>query len=147
MGMCRGAWSHWPDSLKGYWVSPVKMIPKLPVTVICVSPWYVYPRTHIPSDMCIPSIWLPVKCVSPTPHPSKEVLVLFLLFFWIWGNHRQGGYKWFKIMSNIIDKRATIREKIITKPFLASFILLHGPQFWCKHSFLSLSSVIIILCL
>ena len=24
------------------------------VTVICVSPWYVYPRTHITSDMCIP---------------------------------------------------------------------------------------------
>ena len=53
------------------------------VTVICVSPWYVYPRTHIPSDMCIPPIWLPVKCVSPTPHPSKQVSVLFLLFLWI----------------------------------------------------------------
>ena len=24
------------------------------VTVICVSPWYVYPHTHITSDMCIP---------------------------------------------------------------------------------------------
>ena len=24
------------------------------VTVICVSPCYVYPHTHIPSDMCIP---------------------------------------------------------------------------------------------
>ena len=24
------------------------------VTVICVSPWYVYSRTHITSDMCIP---------------------------------------------------------------------------------------------
>ena len=53
------------------------------VTVICVSPWYVHPRTHIPSDMCIPPIWLLVKCVSPTPHPLKQVSALFLLFLWI----------------------------------------------------------------
>ena len=38
----------------------LKMLTWLPskqlgVTVICVSPWYVYPRTHITSNMCIPS--------------------------------------------------------------------------------------------
>ena len=31
---------------------PLRPLPG--VTGICVSPWYVYPRTHIPSDMCIP---------------------------------------------------------------------------------------------
>ena len=115
------------------------------VTVICVSPWYVYPRTHIPSDMCIPPIWLPVKCVSPTPHPSKQVSVFISVVFVNSTNHRQRDYKWFKITSNTIDKRATIRDKIIAKLSLAS-LLLRGPQCWCKHSFslLSLSNVIII---
>ena len=60
-------------------------------------------------------------------------------------NHRQRDYKWFKIRSNTIDKRATIRDKTIAKLSLAS-LLLRGPQCWCKHSFslLSLSNVIII---
>ena len=115
------------------------------VTVICVSPWYVYPRIHIPSDMCIPPIWLPVKCVSPTPHPSKQVSVFISVVFVNSTNHRQRDYKWFNITNNTIDKRATIRDKIIAKLSLAS-LLLRGPQCWCKHSFslLSLSNVIII---
>ena len=111
-----------------------------------VSQWYVYPRTHIPSDMCIPPIWLPVKCVSPTPHPSKQVSVFISVVFVNSTNHRQfRDYKWFNITSNTIDKRATIRDKIIAKLSLAS-LLLRGPQCWCKHSFslLSLSNVIII---
>ena len=106
-----------------------------------VSQWYVYssdvyPRTHIPSDKCIPPIWLPVKCVSPTPTPPNKCRFYFCCFC---------DYKWFKITSNTIDKRATIRDKIIAKLSLAS-LLLRGPQCWCKHSFslLSLSNVIII---
>ena len=60
-------------------------------------------------------------------------------------NHRQRDYKWFKIRSNTIDKRATIRDKTIAKLSLAS-LLLRAPQCWCNHSFSlhSLSSVIII---
>ena len=57
-----------------------------------VVAWHKEPsRCH--SDMCIPvicvfpPIWLPVKCVSPTPtphsNPSKKLSVLFLLFLWI----------------------------------------------------------------
>ena len=105
--------------------------------MICVSPWYVYARTHIPSDMCIPPIWLPMKCVSPT-----LISVVFVNF----ANHRQRDYKLFKITSNTIDKRATIRDKIIAELSVAS-LLLRGPQCgWRKHSFslLSLSNVIMI---
>ena len=60
-------------------------------------------------------------------------------------NHRQRDYKWFKIRSNTIDKRATIRDITIAKLSLAS-LLLRAPQCWCNHSFSlhSLSSVIII---
>ena len=41
------------------------------VTVICVSPWYVYPRTHIPSDMCIPG----GDTINTDAHPrhNKEI--------------------------------------------------------------------------
>ena len=110
-----------------------------------MSQWYVYPRTHIPSDMCIPPIWLPVKCVSPNPHPSKQVLVLFLLFLWILQIIVKGTTKDSRLRATQSDKRATIRDKIIAKLSLAS-LLLRGPQCWCKHSFslLSLSNVIII---
>ena len=121
------------------------------VTVICVSPWYVYSRTHIPSDMCISPIWLPVKCVSPTyplppsPPPLQTSVGFISVVFVNFGNHRHRDYKWLTIMNNTIDNRATIRDKIIAKLSLAS-LLLRGPQCWCKHSFslLSLSNVIII---
>ena len=111
---------------------------------LLVSQWYVYPRTHIPSDKCIPPIWLPVKCVSPTSTPPNKRRFYFCCFV-NFVNHRQRDYKWFKITSNTIDKRAMIRDKIIAKLSLAS-LLLRGPQCWCKHSFslLSLSNVIII---
>ena len=41
------------------------------VTVICVSPLYVYPRTHIPSDMCIPG----GDTINTDAHPrhNKEI--------------------------------------------------------------------------
>ena len=116
-----------------------------------LSQWYVYPR-----DMCIPVHISLVICVSLqygcqwnvyplTPHPSKQVSVFISVVFVNSTNHRQRDYKWFKIMSNTIDKRATVRDKIIATLFLAS-LLLRGPQCWCKHSFslLPLSNVIII---
>ena len=116
-----------------------------------VSQWYVYPRdmcipVHISSsDMCIPPIWLPVKCVSPTPPPLQTSVGFTSVVFVNFANHHQRDYKWFKIRSNTIDKRETIRDKIIAKLSLAS-LLLRGSQCWCKHSFslLSLSNVIII---
>ena len=42
--------------LVAYPVCFVFLISKMtaPVAVICVPPWYVYPRTHITSDMCTP---------------------------------------------------------------------------------------------
>ena len=43
------------------------------VTVICVSPWIAFPRTHIPRDMCFPEhISLGMR-VSPT-----EALVIYV---------------------------------------------------------------------
>ena len=104
------------------------------VTVICVSPWNVYPSNMAASEMCI-----------PYPPPLQTSVGFISVVFVNFANHRQRDYKWFKITSNTIDKRATIRDKIIAKLSLAS-LLLRGPQCWCKHSFslLSLSNVIII---
>ena len=88
-----------------------------------VVAWHKEPsRCH--SDMCIPviyvfpPIWLPVKCVSPTPTLQKIVGFISVVFM-NFANHRQGDFKWFKIMSNIIDKRETIRDKTNVKLFLA----------------------------
>ena len=78
----------------------LKMIPKMD-------------RCH--SDMCIPVHITLVICVSLTPQPSKQAFY-FCCFC-------EGDYKCFQIMSNIIDKRATIRDKIIAKLFLASLLL------------------------
>ena len=61
-------------------------------------------RCH--SDMCIPEHITLVICVSPSPNPSKQVFY-FCCFC-------EGDYKWFKVMSNIIDKRATIRDNEFT---------------------------------
>ena len=117
---------------------------------IPVSQWYVYPR-----DMRIPVHISLVICVSlqygcqwnvyPLPPPLQTSVGFISVVFVNFANHRQRDYKWFKITSNTIDKRATIRDKIIAKLSLAS-LLLRGPQCWCKHSFslLSLSNVIII---
>ena len=81
----------------------------------------------------------------PYPPPLQTSVGFISVVFVNFANHRQRDYKWFKITSNTIDKRATIRDKIIAKLSLAS-LLLRGPQCWCKHSFslLSLSNVIII---
>ena len=107
--------------------------------------------------MCIPIHISLVICVSlqygcqwnvyplpPTP-PNKRRFYFCCFCEFQWGNHRQRDYKSFKITSNTIDKRATIRDKIIAKQSLAS-LLLRELQCWCKHSFslLSLSNVIII---
>ena len=99
--------------------------------VICVSlqfgcQWNVYP-------------------LPPSPPPVQTSVGFISVVFVNFGNHCHRDYKWFTIMSNTIDKRATIRGKIIAKLSLAS-LLLRGPQCWCKHSFslLSLSNVIII---
>ena len=81
----------------------------------------------------------------PYPPPLQTSVGFISVVFVNFANHRQRDYKWFKITSNTIDKRATIRDKIIAKLSLAS-LLLRGPQCWCKHSFslLFLSNVIII---
>ena len=53
--------------------------------------------------------------------PGKfHVVVLVFVVFVNFANHRQRDYKWFKITRNTIDKRATIRDKIIAKLSLAS---------------------------
>ena len=50
-----------------------------------VSQWYVYP-------------------LPPPSHLSKQVSVLFLLFFVNFANRHQGNNKWFKIMSHLSTK-------------------------------------------
>ena len=109
-----------------------------------VSQWYVYPRTHIPSDVYPFNMAASEMCI-PYPPPLQKSVGFISVVFVNFVNRRQRDYKWFKITSNTIDKRATIRDKIIAKLSLAS-LLLRGPQCWCKHSFslLSLSNVIII---
>ena len=100
------------------------------------SQWYVYPR-----DMCIPAHISLVICVSlqygcqwnvyPLHQPIQPSVGFSSVFFVNFANHRQRDYKWFKITSNTIDKRARVRVKIIAKLSLAS-LLLRGPQCWCK---------------
>ena len=73
------------------------------------------------SEMCI-----------PYPPPLQTSVGFISVFFVNFGNHRQGDNKILMIQDYeqhiyIIDKRATIREKIIAKLFLAS-LLLRGPQ-------------------
>ena len=117
-----------------------------------MSQWYVYPR-----DMCIPIHISLVICVSlqygcqwnvsvPYPPPLQTSVGFYSVVFVNFANHRQKDYKWFKVTSNTIDKRAMIRDKIIAKLSVASLLLNSWPQCWCKHSFslLSLSNVIII---
>ena len=107
--------------------------------VICTYPkWYVYLSNMAASEMCIPY-------PPPPPSPLQTSVGFISVVFVNFGNHRHRDYKWFTIMSNTIDKRATTRDKIMAKLSLAS-LLLRGPQCWCKHSFslLSLSNVIII---
>ena len=110
-----------------------------------------YSRTHIPSDMCISPIWLPVKCVSPTyplppypPTPPNKCRFYFCCFCEFCESSSKG-VQMIQDTSNTIDKRATIQDKIIAKLSLAS-LLLRGPQCRFKHSFslLSLSNMIII---
>ena len=43
------------------------------VTVICVSQWYVFPRTHIPRDMCFPHKM--AVNVLRFPHPPPRVFL------------------------------------------------------------------------
>ena len=103
-----------------------------------MSQWYVYPRE--PHDMCIPVHISLVICVSlqyscqwnvyPLPPPLQTSVGFISVVFVNFANHRQRDYKWFKIMSNTIDKRATIQDKIVDKLSLAS-LLLCGPQCWC----------------
>ena len=46
------------------------------VTVICVSPWDVYPHTHITSDMCIPSkMAASDMCIPHPPSPLLEITI------------------------------------------------------------------------
>ena len=70
------------------------------------------------SEMCI-----------PYPPPLQTSVGFTSVVFVNFANHRQRDYKRFKITSNTIDKRATIRDrdKIIAKLSLAS-LLLRGPQ-------------------
>ena len=73
------------------------------------------------SEMCI-----------PYPPPLQTSVGFISVVFVNFGNHRQGDNKILMIQDYeqhiyIIDKRATIREKIIAKLFLAS-LLLRGPQ-------------------
>ena len=50
---------------------PLSTLLRTVVTVICVSPCYVYPHTHIPSDMCIPG----GGTINTDAHPrhNKEI--------------------------------------------------------------------------
>ena len=120
---------------KRVWAIPALIPASIFPGINPVSQWYVYPRTHIPSDMCIPPIWLLVKCVSPTPPPLQRSVGFISVVLVNFANHphRQGDYKWFKIMSNITDKRVTTGDKIIAKLFLAS-LLLRGPQCRCNKT-------------
>ena len=73
------------------------------------------------SEMCI-----------PYPPPLQTSVGFISVVFVNFGNHRQGDNKILMIQDYeqhiyIIDKRATIREKIIAKLFLAS-LLLRWPQ-------------------
>ena len=80
------------------------------------------------------------------PPPLQTSVGFISVVFVNFANHRQRDYKWFETTSNTIDKRATIRDKIIAKLSVAS-LLIRGPQCgWCKHSLslISLSNVIII---
>ena len=61
------------------------------------------------SEMCI-----------PYPPPLQTSVGFISVVFVNFPNHRQRDYKLFKITSDTIDKRATIRDKIIAKLSLAS---------------------------
>ena len=95
---------------------------KVPVPV---SQWYVYSRTHITSDMCIPY----------PPLLQTSVDLISFVFLWIlriiikgttndsrlWATYRQKGN----------DLRQNNRKKIS--------LILCGPQCWCKYFFSLLS--------
>ena len=90
-----------------------------------VSQWYVYSRTHITSDMCIPY----------PPLLQTSVDFISVVFLWIlriiikgttndsrvWATYRQKGN----------DLRQNNRKKIS--------LILCGPQCWCKYFFSFLS--------
>ena len=49
----------------------------------------------IPVICVFPPIWLPVKCVSPTPtlQPLQKIVGFISVVFMNFANHRQGDFK------------------------------------------------------
>ena len=111
---------------------------------MCIPVICVYPRTHIPSDMCIPPIWLPMKCVSPTPTPPNKCRFYFCCFCEFCESSSKGLQMTQDYEQHNRQKSNDSRQN--NGKAVSASLLLRGPQCWCKHSFslLSLSSVIII---
>ena len=86
------------------------------------------------SEMCI-----------PYPPPLQPTVGFISVFFVNFANHRQRDYKWFKITNNTIDKRVTIRDKIIAKLSLASLLLLYSTFAYCLIPVLTLVVLLVML--
>ena len=71
--------------LQSFWhllKTSLKTLFLVPASQWCVSPWYVYPHTHITSDMCIPSNMAASEMCMPYPPPLQTsvgfISVVFL---------------------------------------------------------------------